>query len=38
MAAEWRYLLFHTWVTTKEILLGFALAVLVGIPTAVAIV
>jgi NitT/TauT family transport system permease protein len=38
MVAEWRYLLFHTWVTTKEILLGFALAVLVGIPTAVAIV
>jgi len=38
MAAEWRYLLFHTWVTTKEILLGFALAVLVGIPAAVAIV
>src|SRR6185503_15877810 len=23
MVAEWRYLLFHTWVTTKEILLGF---------------
>jgi len=38
MGAEWRYLLLHTWVTTKEILLGFALAVMVGIPTAMAIV
>lgn len=38
MIAEWRYLLFHTWVTTKEILLGFGLAVAVGVPTAVALV
>jgi NitT/TauT family transport system permease protein len=38
MGAEWRYLLRHTWVTTQEIVLGFALAVAVGLPTAVAIV
>jgi NitT/TauT family transport system permease protein len=38
MGADWQYLLLHTWVTTKEILLGFALAVVVGIPTAMAIV
>lgn len=38
MAAEWRYLVFHTWVTIYEILWGFALAVAVGIPTAMAIV
>lgn len=38
MGAEWRYLLFHTWVTIKEVILGFALAVAVGIPTAMAIV
>ena len=38
LGAEWRYLLLHTWVTTQEILWGFALAVVVGIPTAMAIV
>jgi NitT/TauT family transport system permease protein len=38
MGAEWRYLLLHTWVTTQEILLGFALAVVVGVPTAMVIV
>lgn len=38
MVAEWRYLAFHTWVTIQEIILGFALAVAVGIPTAMGIV
>jgi NitT/TauT family transport system permease protein len=38
MVAEWRYLTFHTWVTTQEILLGFTLAVVVGLPTAMGIV
>ncbi|MCI0549214.1 MAG: ABC transporter permease [Candidatus Rokubacteria bacterium] len=38
LVAEWRYLAVHTWVTTQEILLGFAMAVAVGLPTAMAIV
>jgi NitT/TauT family transport system permease protein len=38
LISEWRYLALHTWVTTKEILWGFALAMVVGIPTAMAIV
>jgi NitT/TauT family transport system permease protein len=38
LVTEWRYLLLHTWVTAQEILWGFALAVAVGIPTAMAIV
>ncbi|MBI4637997.1 MAG: ABC transporter permease [Candidatus Rokubacteria bacterium] len=38
MAAEWRYLAFHTWVTLYEILWGFALAAVIGIPLAMLIV
>jgi NitT/TauT family transport system permease protein len=38
MAAEWRYLAFHSAVTLYEILWGFALAVLVGVPLAMLIV
>jgi NitT/TauT family transport system permease protein len=38
MVAEWRYLLVHTLVTLYEILLGFALAVAVGVPLAMLIV
>src|SRR5262249_57685406 len=30
-------LLFHAWITTAEILLGFALSIVVGIPLALAI-
>ncbi len=37
LLSEWKYLLFHSWVTTQEILLGFALAVVVGVPAAVLI-
>ena len=38
MVKEWRYLALHTWITVQEVLLGFAMAVCVGIPTAMAIV
>jgi NitT/TauT family transport system permease protein len=38
MIKEWRYLALHTWITVQEVLLGFAMAVAVGIPIAVAIV
>jgi NitT/TauT family transport system permease protein len=38
MASEWRYLLTHTLVTLYEILLGFAMAVGVGVPLAMLIV
>ena len=38
MVKEWRYLALHTWITVQEVLLGFAMAVAVGIPIAVAIV
>ncbi|MGH7314817.1 MAG: ABC transporter permease [Candidatus Rokuibacteriota bacterium] len=38
MLAEWKYLVYHTWVTTYEIFWGFVLAVVVGISTAMAIV
>jgi NitT/TauT family transport system permease protein len=38
MVLEWKYLAFHTWVTLYEILWGFALSVLVGIPLAMLIV
>jgi NitT/TauT family transport system permease protein len=34
---NWSLLLFHGWITTAEILLGFALSILVGIPLALAI-
>jgi len=35
--ADWSLLLFHGWITTAEILLGFALSIVVGIPLALAI-
>ena len=35
--ANWSLLLFHGWITTVEILLGFALSIVVGIPLALAI-
>jgi NitT/TauT family transport system permease protein len=35
--ANWSLLLFHGWITTAEILLGFALSIVVGIPLALAI-
>jgi NitT/TauT family transport system permease protein len=38
IATEWRYLAVHTLVTLYEIVLGFALAVAVGIPLAMLIV
>jgi NitT/TauT family transport system permease protein len=38
MVKEWRYLALHTWITVQEVLLGFAMAVGVGIPIAMAIV
>ena len=38
MIKEWRYLALHTWITVQEVLLGFAMAVAVGIPIAMAIV
>jgi len=38
MAAEWKYLAQHTWITLYEILFGFALAVAVAMPLAMAIV
>lgn len=38
MRESWDSLLEHSWVTLKEILLGFALSVIVGIPLAVVIV
>jgi NitT/TauT family transport system permease protein len=38
LATEWRMLAFHTWVTLYEILWGFALAVVVGVPLAMLIV
>jgi NitT/TauT family transport system permease protein len=38
IVAEWRYLLYHTAVTLWEIVLGFALAVGVGVPLAMLIV
>ena len=38
MVKEWRYLALHTWITVQEVLLGFAMAVAVGIPIAMAIV
>lgn len=38
LALEWRYLALHTAVTVYEILWGFVLSVLVGIPMAMAIV
>jgi len=38
MVKEWPYLARHTWITVQEVLLGFAMAVAVGIPIAVAIV
>lgn len=34
---EWRYLGYHTWITLQEVLIGFVLGVVVGIPTAMAI-
>ena len=34
---NWSLLLFHGWITTAEILLGFALSIVVGIPLALAI-
>lgn len=38
LAAEWRYLAIHTGVTVYEILWGFVLSILVGIPLAMVIV
>ena len=38
MVKEWRYLALHTWITVQEVLLGFAMAVAVGIPVAMVIV
>jgi len=35
--ANWSLLLFYGWITTAEILLGFALSIVVGIPLALAI-
>lgn len=38
MAAQWKYLALHTWITLYEILCGFALAVAVAMPLAMLIV
>jgi NitT/TauT family transport system permease protein len=38
LATEWRTLAFHTWITLYEILCGFALSVVVGVPLAMLIV
>lgn len=38
LATEWRTLAFHTWITLYEILWGFALSILVGVPLAMLIV
>ena len=38
MVKEWPYLARHTWITVQEVLLGFAMAVAVGIPIAMVIV
>ncbi|MFC5745174.1 ABC transporter permease [Actinomadura rugatobispora] len=38
MAEKWSYLSHHTWVTTYETLLGFAIAVIIGIAAAVVMV
>ncbi len=35
---EWRYLAFHSWVTLKEILAGFVLAMAFGVPMAMVLV
>lgn len=37
-AQNWQYLLFHSWVTLAEILVGFVLAVVIALPLAVLIV
>lgn len=38
LATEWRTLAFHTWITLYEILCGFALSIIVGVPLAMLIV
>ncbi|HYB73809.1 MAG TPA: ABC transporter permease [Candidatus Sulfotelmatobacter sp.] len=38
LAAEWRYLAIHTGVTVYEILWGFVLSILVGVPLAMVVV
>ena len=38
LVGEWRTLAFHTWITLYEILCGFALSILVGVPLAMLIV
>jgi len=36
MVSQWKLLLYHSYVTLQEILLGFAIAIVIGVPLAIA--